>query len=82
MDIKKATYDELKEELEERTMARETKPEMRLGEMKELEKYCQMYIDQVYDGERRLKDPEDTIFLAAVEMFYGADIWNWVNERT
>jgi hypothetical protein len=49
----------------------------------ELEKVCEQYILYL-SGEftaDRLSDYKNNIFEKALEMFYGDDVWDYVNER-
>ncbi len=79
MDIKEATFDELEEELKRRKIKREAKPQIRLGEMKELEEACKEYIDDIHNGE--IDIDTEHIFEAALTMFYGNGIWDWLSKK-
>ncbi len=84
MDISKVTNDELRQEIEKRKIA-ETKPKPLTiytnPDVAKFQKLCSQYIDSLA-GEEYFKDHEYYIFEAAIELFYGKDVWDWINERT
>lgn len=84
MNLSEISSDELRKEIERREIV-STMPKLRLvpagdGLMFELQNLCQSYIDSLA-GEKYFKDAENHIFEAAITTFYGADVWDWINER-
>ena len=83
--------DELRKEIERREIA-DTKPKPRLSGsspallilddefMFKLQNLCQEYINSLA-GREHFKDAEYHIFEAAITLFYGLDVWSWINER-
>ena len=71
----------MKQELEQRKLER---PSM-LGtvSINVLKGACEEYIDCLANGNYCNKDDEKQhIWEAAMMMFYGDDVWKWINERT
>ena len=82
MDLSEISNDELRKEIERRKIAL-TKPQMRVWtsvDTNKLKELCQDYIDSLA-GDCRFKDPEHIICEAAIELFFGEDVWGWINER-
>lgn len=83
MDIEKFTDDEIRAEIERRKISA-TKPlsfsTLADMDLDRLRKLCESYIDSLAGGEQ-FKDPESTIFEQVISMFYGASVWDWINDR-
>lgn len=54
----------------------ETKPE----KLEELKKLCQKYIDDKIHGELNWYNIESDVFECAIELFFGEEIWDWLNK--
>jgi len=46
----------------------------------ELQSYCEQYLDEIENGEYEDSDAEHYIFEAAMELFYGENVWDYVND--
>ena len=84
VDLSIASDDDLRKEIEKRKVA-SAKPEPILFSLADasfflLQKLCLSYIDSLAGGEY-FKDAEYHIFEAAITLFYGKDVWKWINER-
>lgn len=80
----KFTTDELQEELEQRRHLEEeaNKPKM----LERIDpsgvcKLCQGYIDDLAEKGYTDEDDAHYIFEAAMEMCFGRDVWDWINEK-
>lgn len=91
MPIEDFTDDELEHEIKRKRVAKAdkykaivaAKPKIIFNgssELDELRKHCSKYIDLIANGKRRSRFPE-AIADAAVKVFFGDDVFDWVVER-
>ena len=80
--LKDFTVEDLKQELARRNLER---PNMLVTvSLSDLKGRCQEYIDYLCSSEYHedaLSDWKQSVFEAAMMMFYGDDVWEWINER-
>ena len=84
MDLSSTSANELREELKRRKVAEE-KPKIRKitfpVDSYKLQEACRKYINMM-SNECQFKDEEKVhIFEAAIELFYGEDVWDWIQKR-
>ena len=83
MDLSKVSSDELRQEIERRKIAL-TKPEPVVfanTDIFKLQKLCASEIESYASG-KYFKDAEQNIYEVALELFYGKDVWDWINKRS
>ena len=82
-DLSELSNDELRQEIERRKIAL-TKPKIRndisISDFVKLQDLCEQYIEMMAGGEY-FKDSDVHISEAAVELFYGKDVWSWISKR-
>jgi hypothetical protein len=80
MDFAEVSTEELQEELDRRN-----KPKTLTGvngdKLQKLKTECEKYIERIAQGYSDLDDEEHYIFETALELFYGSNIWDWVNNK-
>ena len=86
MPIEDFTDDELRNEIKKREVAAVKPESIPVGEIASIDlvtlrNMCQDYIDCLANNER-YKDVEEVVFEQCVSMFFGASVWDWINERS
>lgn len=91
MPIEDFTDDELEHEIKRRKVAKTDRYKAIVAakpkfiyygptELGELRKHCSKYIDLIANG-KRIPDFPESIADAAIKMFFGDDVFDWVVER-
>lgn len=85
-NLNQFTDEDLQRELERRANLKKkaSKPEQLNphGSLETLRELCQSYIDTIADEGYVDEDHKDYIFEAAMEVFFGGDVWDWINRNS
>ena len=79
--LKEFTDEELKRELERRSNIRLNKPtQFDIPDLNPLRTILQEYIDEATENNYVSEDFEQYIFETVMNVFYGVDVWDYINE--
>lgn len=82
MMLENISTDDLQAELERRKKVHSPKPaQVQIVNLEPLWKLCTAYINDLDEKGYVDEDHSHYIFEAAMEVFYGKGVWNWINSK-